>query len=556
MVLGIRRQPGRIGPRADDFRPRPFGPDRRAVRRLAARSRSATSRSRGSPICPVVGRSCSSARIPSSTHPSLLTSLVALYLVRTRAGLTLRSVGENHASAHALGLPVLQDTAFSPSCSAAPARASRAPICRSSIPASGRPGMTAGRGWIALALVVFAAWRPGWALVGAYIFGAATVLQLHAQAAQFGVPSQAPVGGAVSGDDPGPSPPLDPAWPGHRRSGFARRAICAGSLSISAKGGFAGRARTCNECRDPKQGAVMSTLKILGALAGAVALALTAGGAAAQQQKLKVGFIYVGPGGRPSAGATSTTVGRQAIEKALGDKVETTFVESVPEADSERAIEQLARTGHGLVFTTSFGFMEPTLKVASKYPEREVRACDRLQARAQPRDLCGEVPRGPLHHRPDRRQDVEVRHHRLCRRLPDPGSRRRHQLVFPRRPVGEPEHQDQGRLGELLVRSGQGSRRRQGAARPGRRRLAQHTDSPAPLQTAGGARQARLRPGLRHGALRAQGAAHRHHRQLVGLLRRADQGGARRHLEIRGHLGRPEGPAWSSWRPTRTCPTT
>ena len=53
------------------------------------------------------------------------------------------------------------------------------------------PGMTAGRGWIALALVVFAAWRPGWALVGAYIFGAATVLQLHAQAAQFGVPSQA-----------------------------------------------------------------------------------------------------------------------------------------------------------------------------------------------------------------------------------------------------------------------------------------------------------------------------------------------------------------------------
>jgi len=52
------------------------------------------------------------------------------------------------------------------------------------------PNMTAGRGWIAVALVVFAAWRPGWALVGAYIFGAATVLQLHAQAAQFGLPSQ------------------------------------------------------------------------------------------------------------------------------------------------------------------------------------------------------------------------------------------------------------------------------------------------------------------------------------------------------------------------------
>jgi basic membrane protein A and related proteins len=111
----------------------------------------------------------------------------------------------------------------------------------------------------------------------------------------------------------------------------------------------------------------MSTLKTLGALAGAVALALTAGGAAAQQQKLKVGFIYVGPVG-DHGWSYQHDQGRKAIEKALGDKVETTYVESVPEADSERAIEQLARTGHGLIFTTSFGFMEPTLKVARKYP--------------------------------------------------------------------------------------------------------------------------------------------------------------------------------------------
>jgi len=55
--------------------------------------------------------------------------------------------------------------------------------------------------------------------------------------------------------------------------------------------------------------------------------------------------------------------------KALGDKVETTILESVPENDSERSIEQLARTGHKLIFTTSFGFMEPTLKVAKKYPD-------------------------------------------------------------------------------------------------------------------------------------------------------------------------------------------
>jgi len=110
----------------------------------------------------------------------------------------------------------------------------------------------------------------------------------------------------------------------------------------------------------------MFSRSIIGILAGAAALALSAGGAAAQQ-KLKIGFIYVGPVG-DHGWSYQHDVGRKAIEKAFGDKVETTYVESVPEADSERAIEQLARTGHGLVFTTSFGFMEPTVKVARKYP--------------------------------------------------------------------------------------------------------------------------------------------------------------------------------------------
>ncbi len=107
------------------------------------------------------------------------------------------------------------------------------------------------------------------------------------------------------------------------------------------------------------------TGRFLGA-AAALAIALTAAPALAQQ-KLKVGFIYVGPVG-DHGWSYQHDQGRKAIEAALGDKVETTFVESVPEADSERAIEQLARTGHKLVFTTSFGFMEPTLKVARKYP--------------------------------------------------------------------------------------------------------------------------------------------------------------------------------------------
>jgi simple sugar transport system permease protein len=52
------------------------------------------------------------------------------------------------------------------------------------------PGMTAGRGWIALALVVFSSWRPGRLVIGAYLFGAVTILQLHAQGAGLGIPSQ------------------------------------------------------------------------------------------------------------------------------------------------------------------------------------------------------------------------------------------------------------------------------------------------------------------------------------------------------------------------------
>jgi len=110
----------------------------------------------------------------------------------------------------------------------------------------------------------------------------------------------------------------------------------------------------------------MFSKKMIGALAGAAALALFAGGASAQE-KLKVGFVYVGPVG-DFGYSYQHDQGRKELEKALGDKIETTFVENVPEPDSERAIEQLARTGHKLIFTTSFGFMEPTVKVAKKYP--------------------------------------------------------------------------------------------------------------------------------------------------------------------------------------------
>ena len=99
-------------------------------------------------------------------------------------------------------------------------------------------------------------------------------------------------------------------------------------------------------------------------------MAVSTGLATAAQaaDKLKVGFVYVGPVG-DFGYSYQHDQGRLALQKALGDKIETTFLENIPENDSERSIEQLARTGHKLIFTTSFGFMDPTLKVAKKYPD-------------------------------------------------------------------------------------------------------------------------------------------------------------------------------------------
>jgi basic membrane protein A and related proteins len=101
-----------------------------------------------------------------------------------------------------------------------------------------------------------------------------------------------------------------------------------------------------------------------------VALAVVAGGlSASAAEKLKVGFIYLGPVG--DYGWTyQHEVGRLELVKALGDKIETTYLENVNEGpDAERAIEQLVRSGHKLIFTTSFGYMDATLKVARKYPD-------------------------------------------------------------------------------------------------------------------------------------------------------------------------------------------
>lgn len=112
----------------------------------------------------------------------------------------------------------------------------------------------------------------------------------------------------------------------------------------------------------------MNRRELLATGAGA-ALAATLGmPARAQGGPLKVGFIYVGPIG--DGGWTyQHDQGRLAVEAAFGDKVETIYQESVPEgADAERVITQMALSGAGLIFTTSFGYMDPTINVAAKFP--------------------------------------------------------------------------------------------------------------------------------------------------------------------------------------------
>jgi len=91
--------------------------------------------------------------------------------------------------------------------------------------------------------------------------------------------------------------------------------------------------------------------------------------AASFAEATKVGFVYVGPTG--DAGWTySHDKARQYVEQRFGDAVEATYVESVAEgADSERVIRQLAKSGHDIIFTTSFGYMNPTLKVAKSFPK-------------------------------------------------------------------------------------------------------------------------------------------------------------------------------------------
>ncbi len=119
----------------------------------------------------------------------LLTAAVAYVLFKTKAGLVIRAVGNSHASAHALGYNVIGVRYLCVMFGGACAGLAGAYLSLAYTP-QWVENMTAGRGWIALALVVFASWLPWRALAGAYLFGAISIMGFTVQTFGWGIPSQ------------------------------------------------------------------------------------------------------------------------------------------------------------------------------------------------------------------------------------------------------------------------------------------------------------------------------------------------------------------------------
>ena len=118
-----------------------------------------------------------------------LFAAIAWFLYRSRAGLVLRSIGESPESAHAIGYPVIRIRYLATLFGGAMAGLGGAYLSEFYAPLWVE-GMTAGRGWIALALVVFATWRPARVMIGAYLFGGVTIAQFFAQGAGIAIASQ------------------------------------------------------------------------------------------------------------------------------------------------------------------------------------------------------------------------------------------------------------------------------------------------------------------------------------------------------------------------------
>ena len=264
-------------------------------------------------------------------------------------------------------------------------------------------------------------------------------------------------------------------------------------------------------------------MKKLIVLAAVLALSLAASGAFGADA-LKVGFVYVGPIG-DHGWTYQHDQGRLAVEEALGKKVQTLYIEKVTEGpDTERAITRLARQGAGLIFTTSFGFMDPTIKVAKRFPKvmfehatgykraKNVATYSsrfyegryvigQIAAKLSKSGVAGYIASFPI---PEVVRGINSFMLGAQSINPD----------FKLKTVWVNSWFDPGKEADAAkVLIGQGADI-----------ITQHTDSTAPMQIAGEKRAPGIRAGVRHDQVRSQDPAHRHHRRLAALLRPAHQG--------------------------------
>ncbi len=183
------RQPGRHGPLADDLRHRPLGVCRQAVH-VGGGARHHRHVDHSGPLEDSGARARAfSALTPLDYLAFAMFAVIGWFLYRTRAGLVLRSVGESPQVAHSVGFPVVgvRYGAVAFGGGMAGLAGGYYSIVNLHL---WQEQLTSGRGWIALALVVFATWRPGRLLIGALLFGAVTGLQFYAQAIGVPVPTQ------------------------------------------------------------------------------------------------------------------------------------------------------------------------------------------------------------------------------------------------------------------------------------------------------------------------------------------------------------------------------
>ncbi len=276
----------------------------------------------------------------------------------------------------------------------------------------------------------------------------------------------------------------------------------------------------------------------------AVTAAMLATGAglfgASAADKLKVGFIYLGPVG--DLGWTyQHDLGRLAMLKEFGDKVETTFLENVSEGpDSERSIEQLARAGNKLIFTTSFGYMEPTLKVAKKYPNVHFEHATGYKRNPNMSTYSGRFYEGRYIQGIIAAKMSKSGVLGYIASFPIPEVISGINATMLGAQTINPNIKVKVIWANTWFDPGKEADAAKALLDQGADVIMQHTDSPAPMQIASERGKLAFGQDFRDDQVRAEDTAHLDHGQLGSLLYRTRQGRARRHMEVGRLLGRPE----------------